>query len=70
MRKQLIGFAYVSIWVVIWGTIGSLIDYPLLQSNIYLPGSIGQITTFALTACFSIVLAVLIFPTLNSKLNE
>ena len=46
---------YVSITIVLWGTIGSLIDYALLQSEIYSAGSFGQFITFFLTgALFSI----------------
>ena len=25
---------YVSLWVIIWGTLGSLIDYPLYKINL------------------------------------
>ena len=62
MNKNLIGVLYVSTWVIIWGTIGSLIDYPLLKLNVYLAGSIGQLTTFSLTAFVSLLIAIKIFP--------
>ena len=46
---------YISIWVIIWGTLGSFIDYPLYKNKIYLEGSIYQYLTFAITAVISIV---------------
>ena len=48
---------YVSLWVIIWGTLGSLIDYPLYKNKIYLEGSIYQYLTFAITAIISIICA-------------
>ena len=65
-KKTLIGVSYVSAWVIIWGTIGSLIDFYFLQ-NTYLPGSIGQFSTFIITALISSVIAIYVFPTINSK---
>ena len=50
-------FLYISAWVMIWGTLGSLIDYPLYKNNIYLEGSIYQYLTFAITAFISILSA-------------
>ena len=66
-KKTLVGVSYVSAWVIIWGTIGSLIDFYFLQ-NTYLPGSIGQFSTFIITAIISIIAAIYIFPTINKKL--
>ena len=51
-KKTLIGVSYVSAWVIIWGTIGSLIDFYFLQ-NTYLPGSIGQIATFIICLLYT-----------------
>ena len=65
-KKTLFGISYVSAWVIIWGTIGSLIDFYFLQ-NTYLPGSIGQFSTFIITAFLSSIIAVYIFPTINNK---
>ena len=48
-------FLYISVWVIIWGTIGSFIDYPLYKNKIYLEGSIYQYLTFSITAIISIV---------------
>ena len=61
-KKQLFGVFYVSIWVVIWGTIGSLIDLPFLNAEIYLAGSVGLALTFFLTAIASILFAILLYP--------
>ena len=63
-KKDWLGIGYVSAWVVVWGTIASLIDYPLLQANIYTPNSVGQITTFALSALISILIGIWLFPKL------
>ncbi|AAZ58378.1 membrane protein [Prochlorococcus marinus str. NATL2A] len=65
-KKTLIGVSYVSAWVILWGTIGSLIDFYFLQ-NTYLPGSIGQFATFIITAFLSSIIAIYIFPTINNK---
>ena len=48
---------YVSVWVIIWGTLGSVIDYPLYKNKIYLEGSIFQYLTFTVTAIISIISA-------------
>tara|TARA_Y100001968_G_C19060244_1_gene573434 strand:- start:361 stop:573 length:213 start_codon:yes stop_codon:yes gene_type:complete len=65
-KKTLIGVSYVSSWVIIWGTIGSLIDFYFLQ-NTYLPGSLGQYLTFIISAFISSIIAVYIFPIINNK---
>ena len=50
-------FLYISAWVIIWGTLGSFIDYPLYKNKIYLEGSIYQYLTFTITAVISIISA-------------
>ena len=40
------GVSYVSVWVLIWGTAASLVDYILLKREIYASFSIGQGFTF------------------------
>jgi len=50
-------FLYISLWVIIWGTLGSFIDYPLHKNKIYLEGSIYQYLTFTFTAIISIISA-------------
>ena len=52
---------YISVWVIIWGTLGSLIDYPLYKNKIYLEGSIYQYLTFAITAIISIISAKFLY---------
>ena len=54
-------FLYISLWVIIWGTLGSLIDYPLYTNKIYLEGSLYQYLTFAITAILSIICATFIY---------
>jgi len=65
-KKTLVGVSYVSAWIIIWGTIGSVIDFYFLQ-NTYLPGSLGQFLTFIITAVISSIAAIYIFPTINNK---
>ena len=65
-KKTLVGVSYVSAWIIIWGTIGSLIDFYFLQ-NTYLPGSFGQYLTFIITAFISSIAAIYMFPTINKK---
>ncbi len=50
-------FLYISAWVIIWGTLGSLIDYPLYKNNIYIEGSVYQYLTFTISAIISIISA-------------
>ncbi len=65
-KKKIVGISYVSVWIIIWGTIGSLIDFYFLQ-NTYLPGSLGQYSTFIITAIISSIVAINIFPAINKK---
>ena len=69
-KTTVIGISYVSCWIVTWGTIGSLIDFYLLQSVVYSPGSLGQFSTFSITAAISIVLAVILFPIINNRFTN
>ncbi len=46
---------YISAWVMIWGTIGSLVDYPLYKNNVYQEGSFYQFLTFTISAILSII---------------
>jgi len=48
---------YISVWVIIWGTLGSFIDYPLYKNQIYSEGSIYQYLTFTITGIVSIFCA-------------
>lgn len=65
-KKTLVGVSYVSAWIIVWGTVGSLIDFLFLQ-NTYLPGSLGQFLTFIITALISSITAIFIFPIINNK---
>ena len=56
---------YISVWVIIWGTIGSLIDYPLYKNKIYLEGSIYQYLTFTISAIISIIFAKFFYKKLD-----
>ena len=69
-KKDLFGIAYVSIWILIWGTVGSLIDFPLLESKIYNAGSIGQYTTFSLTGLIACVISIYLFPKISTIVNK
>ena len=65
-KKTLVGISYVSAWIIIWGTIGSLIDFYFLQ-NTYTPGSLGQFLTFIISAIASTIIATYLFPIINKK---
>ena len=65
-KKTLVGVSYVSAWVIIWGTVGSIIDFYFLQ-NTYVAGSLGQFSTFIITAAISSIAAIYMFPTINNK---
>ena len=64
-NKSLKIFLYISTWVIIWGSIASLIDFPLLKNGIYSEGDIGQYLTFSITAFLSIVGAKYLYKLLN-----
>ena len=46
MNKTWRGITYVSVWVVIWGTVASLMDWMLLTGEVYETGTSGQAVTF------------------------
>ena len=58
MNPTLKGVAYVSVWVMLWGTAASLADFVLLQRGVYENGTTGQAITFAAYAIPAVVLAV------------
>ena len=68
-KKILVGISYVSAWIIIWGTIGSFIDFYFLQ-NTYLPGSLGQFLTFIITGIVFSITAIYAFPVLNKNLTN
>lgn len=64
-NKSLKIFLYISVWVIIWGSIASLIDFPLLKNGLYNEGELGQYLTFSITAFISIFGAKNIFERLK-----
>ncbi len=58
MNRTVRGVAYVSVWVVLWGTAASLADFVLLQRAAYEAGSTGPAVTFASYGIAAVVLAV------------
>ena len=62
MSSALRGIGYVSVWVIIWGFVGSLIDWPLLQNELYSVYSLGQAITFGGTALACLILAIKFAP--------
>ncbi len=56
---------YISAWIIIWGSVASLIDLPFLNSGIYSEGELGQYLTFSITAMFSFFSAKKIFKLLK-----
>ena len=64
-NNQIKVILYISIWIIIWGTLGSLIDYPLYKNKIYSEGSIYQYLTFAITAFISIISAKFFYKKIN-----
>ena len=67
-KKDLAAIAYISIFIIVWGSLGSLVDYPLLQANVYIAGSIGQLMTFSISGLIFTVLGILLFPQTINKL--
>ena len=57
MNATLRGIVYVSVWVVIWGTIASLMDWMLLTGEVYASGTPGQAVTFIAYGAATVVLA-------------
>jgi hypothetical protein len=58
MSPALKGVAYVSVWVLLWGTASSLADFVLLERGAYDPGTVAQAITFTSYGIASVVLAV------------
>jgi hypothetical protein len=51
------GVIYVSVWVLIWGTLASIADAILLGRGAYETGTSGQALTFAAYGVAAVVLA-------------
>ena len=58
MNTAVRGILYVSVWVVVWGTASSMIDWILLGGEVYETGSFGQVATFIGYGAACSVLAV------------
>jgi hypothetical protein len=52
------GVIYVSVWVLIWGTLASVADAILLGRGAYETGTSGQALTFAAYGVAAVVLAI------------
>ena len=57
MNTTLRGITYVSVWVVIWGTVASLMDWRLLTGEVYETGTSGQAVTFIGYGAATVVMA-------------
>ena len=57
MNPTIRGIAYVSVWVVIWGTVASLMDWMLLVGDVYESGTSGQAVTFVVYGAATVVMA-------------
>ena len=57
MNPTIRGIAYVSVWVVIWGTVASLMDWMLLVGEVYESGTSGQVITFVVYGAATVVMA-------------
>ena len=64
-NKKFKVFLYISVWVIIWGSIASLIDLPFLKNGIYSEGDLGQYVTFSVTAMIAIIFSKKIFNKIN-----
>ena len=64
-NKNLNVILYISVWVIIWGTVGLLIDYPLYKADIYSEGSIWQYLTFTITGILSFLIGLKIYKNLK-----
>ena len=56
---------YISVCIIIWGSIASLIDLPFLKNGIYSEGDLGQYFTFSLTGMITIIFAKNIYSKMN-----
>ena len=56
---------YISAWIIIWGSVGSLIDYPLYKAEIYNEGSIWQYLTFTVAGVLSFFIGLKIYKKLQ-----
>ena len=57
MNSTVRGIVYVSVCVVIWGMVASLMDWMLLVEEVYTEGTSGQLFTFIAYGADTVVLA-------------
>ena len=57
MNSTVRGIVYVSVCVVVWGTVASLMDWMLLTEEVYAEGTSGQLFTFIAYGAATVVLA-------------
>ena len=57
MNSTVRGIVYVSVCVVVWGTVASLMDWMLLTEEVYTEGTSGQLFTFIAYGAATFVLA-------------
>ena len=58
MNPTLRGVAYVTVWVLLWGTAASLADAVLLERGVYDVGTAGQAVTFVSYGLAALALAI------------
>tara|TARA_Y100000589_G_scaffold79459_1_gene73167 strand:+ start:2066 stop:2275 length:210 start_codon:yes stop_codon:yes gene_type:complete len=64
-NKKIKVILYISILVIVWGSIASLIDLPFLRNSIYSEGDLGQYLTFSVTGFIFVVIGKNIYKRLN-----
>ena len=57
MNSTVRGIVYVSVCVVVWGMVASLMDWMLLVEEVYSEGTSGQLFTFIAYGAATVVLA-------------
>jgi TM2 domain-containing membrane protein YozV len=57
MNSTVRGIVYVSVCVVVWGTVASLMDWMLLVEEVYTEGTSGQLFTVHRVWAATVVLA-------------
>ena len=57
MNSTVRGIVYVSVCVVVWGMVASLMDWMLLVEEVYSEGTSGQLFTFVAYGAATVVLA-------------
>ncbi len=53
MNHSLKIFLYISGWVTAWLVLSSIIDYGLIETNVYAIGEKGKLVTFSIGAVIS-----------------